>query len=177
MKGRPISEVSYDKSADDLIGTYRDYFATTVRKRGTRQAILFAVLGAVIVAAGSRSDLTGTAGAAWVGAGVGLVLALPTCWAVSWLLLPRRARRLYDQQRTRDVHWTWRWSEAGLESETATGSNRYGWRELHGWHDGKRTLQFFLNEAHFLYIPRHRLSPAQADELRDLAEAAGVPRR
>ena len=172
-----MGEVTYDKSEEDLIGTYRDWFWVLLRRSPVRRLMTLAAVCSMLLLAGyalNRAD----EGSGWslYGAAGGVVLVLPICWAVSYALLPGRARKLYRQQRTVDPSYTWRWSQEGLESSNATGENRYRWSGMHRWHDGRRSLMFFLNDAFVLYIPLRVLSAEQAEEIRALAHAGMTPR-
>jgi hypothetical protein len=173
-----VGEVSYDKTADDFVEMYRDIFRMNVRRNPIRRVARVGAAVAILATFAWMLDGDGAgAGAPFYGAAIGTVLVVPACWIAAWLLLPRRARTLYAQDRTTDRRWTWQWSAKGLEGSSANTTARYQWSELHHWHDGRHTFLFFLNDAHVLYLPRRHLNEAQAGERRTLAGHAGVSRR
>lgn len=104
-------------------------------------------------------------------------VALPLCWGLCYLLLARRASRLYRQQRALSLPWTYRWSEAGLENEGATGTTRYAWDELHAWKRTQSTLLFYANDILFHMLPTRVLSATQVDDITTLLAAYGPKRR
>lgn len=170
-------EVSYDKVADDLVDLYRDLFWANLRRKPLRRLTIVATSSLALALGGYALDsVEDGLGYILYGAAIGLVVGIPVCWGVSYALLSRRARALSTQQRTQDATWTWRWTEKSLEAASANGQSRYHWTELHRWHDGRRTLMFFLNDAHVLYIPRRVLDGEQASALGALATRAGVQR-
>jgi hypothetical protein len=170
--------MTMERNEADLLATHRDWFWANLRRGWERRLLGYLGVIGLLIALGWALNRWVFDGLGWplYGAAGGVVIAVPVCWTLYWLLLPKRTRRLFRQQRLADPRFTWRWSEAGLETEGANGNSRHAWDELHRWHPGKRSLMFFLHDAFVLYIPRHRLTPEQDAELQALAEAARVPR-
>lgn len=144
-----------------------------------RRLVMLAVLaGGVVAVLGyyATGDWIGAVTVAALGATVGFA-AGAGCVGVTYLLLPRRAGRLYRQQRqlhhAQTVEWDQtqlRWSSPGLEMRTA-------WKEYYGWAETRDMFLLYVNEQMPNFIPKARLTTDLADDLRATLVAHGPPRR
>lgn len=112
-------------------------------------------------------------------AGLGIVLgfaALILCYGVSYLFLPRRARRLFRQSVTLAMPYRYVWSDEGLSYQSDSDSGRRDWADFHRWVDDPQLVLLLLNEQLFFVIPNHALTAVEADDLRATIDAHGPPR-
>ena len=172
-------EITYMLLESDYVLAQRTHFARSIRSWPVlRRWFFFVIAGAVVGTLASFGETTSRAKIlviAWFTASG--VIFTPLCWILSFLLLPRQARRLYRQQRAFSLPWTYRWTESGIENEGATGTSRYAWNELHAWARSDRIFLFYVNDILFLLLPTRVLSQAQADDLEALLREHGPTRR
>jgi len=172
-------EITFTPSEKDYADANRDWMLSNLsRPRPWIGLVLLMLLSSGIGAGatwldGNREEMAATAiGFALLGMLIFLVVYLAT-----YLLLPRRARRLYRQHKALQQQWTFRWSDSELSIESANGLTRYPWAQFHRWRDGRQSMLLFLNDQLFFYLPRRMLDEASIDEIGSLVAAAGVPRR
>jgi hypothetical protein len=96
--------------------------------------------------------------------------------ALNFLLLPRRARRLFRQRTSFQDAIGYGWSEEGLAVRSSHGSSLIPWTHLHRWVAAQHCFLFFVDEQLFFFIPRSALDEAQAQDLEATAAASGAPR-
>ncbi|MCP3734120.1 YcxB family protein [Sphingomonas sp. RP10(2022)] len=136
----------------------------------TLSIVAASVLGGILFAVG---EYPWTAVIAVVSGVIGGLAALALLIGLTWLLLPRRARRLYRQNRLLQRQVTARWSDAGLEWETSSGHTRLGWDDVHAWQSDTRVTLVYLTDLLFRMIPAHALdSDARQDLVATLARHA-----
>jgi hypothetical protein len=171
-------EITFTPTEQDYANANRDWYRAALSGRRGLIRLAIPILIAMVLG-GVFSWLDGDVAAlpytlavyAFLGVAV-IVLIHGTCY----LSLARRSRRLFRQQKSLHHPLRFHWSDEGLTSEAVNGSGRHDWGDFHRWHDGRKTFLLFLNDRLFLFLPRHRLSDAEADDLRGLISAAGVPR-
>jgi hypothetical protein len=95
----------------------------------------------------------------------------------TYLLMPRRAARIFRQQRILHHQMQTSWSCEGLVLRTPHGETRYPWRELHGWAEGSGMVLIQASALACYFIPKRCLDSASLDDLRATLAASGLPRR
>lgn len=170
-------EVSVQLSEADYVAANRDWFLLHVTGRERLKGLatftlLLATLAAAIGFFDSREALLGAAAGAGVGAALALVV-MGLFYLACFIMVPRQARRLFGQQASlRDpVHYFW--SDAGFGYRSDRASADLPWADYYRWAEGRRSFLFFLNEQMFYLVPKHALSPDQAEDLRATAAARG----
>ena len=98
------------------------------------------------------------------------------CWGLSYLLLPRRVRRLLGQERLQHREYRWQWSETGLLNESANSHVRLRWDELAAWAVGRDYLLFYISEAKVLFVGKRAMTEEQVEHVMALAVERAVPR-
>lgn len=90
----------------------------------------------------------------------------------SYLLIPRRSRRLFRQQRSAGdvLHWTWTDSAIALESDR--GRTMMLWSEYYDWYENRSSFGFGLNDRLYHFIPKRCLDAGQIADIRACAEAS-----
>ena len=163
-------EISVAPTPDDYLAANRDWFLASIQKGRFWKTLagLFSfgfLLGGLIALPNHILEVVVS------GALFGLVaLSIPLLFTTaSWLTLPRRTRRLFDQQKSFAQPWHYRWSEDALEMDNVHVRVRMPWTDFYRWTDGRSALLFFPSELTFYFIPLHVLTAAQADDLRATA--------
>lgn len=78
-----------------------------------------------------------------------------------FVLLPRQARRIFDQSKELALPIDYEVTEAGLKISNAMGSSLRPWKNFHKWKEGKDMLLLYLSDLGFLMIPKHFFSDSQ----------------
>lgn len=107
----------------------------------------------------------------------------PLCYLALWGivcvaaygLMPRRAGRLYRQQKTMHQSFHYRWTDEGITLRTPTSEGRYDWSQVHRWTSGRTALLIFFNDQLFFFLPRRVLGTEGVADLIATIERAGVP--
>jgi hypothetical protein len=180
------SEITFTPSEKDYADANRESLRAQLRRpRHWLTLVLLILFGAGIAAGvtwldGGR-EVVGPMAISFavaVGIGVAVVAALTSLviYVTTYLLLPRRAGRLYAQQKTLQQPWTYAWSEAGLSVDTVNGHALYPWPDFHRWLVSRRMVLLFLNDQLFFFLPRRLLDDSAVEELRSLVAASSVAR-
>ena len=131
-----------------------------------------AVLAAVILADDIIEGLIIVAASAAAGFLAGLI-----CIAVSYLLLPRRSRRIYRQQRSLRQEQRVAWDDSRLHWEGPGFTMDVPWSDYHRWHESRAEFLLYVNEQMPHFLPRRAMDEDQAADLRATLVAHGPPRR
>ena len=170
--------VTFTPSEADYVDAIRANFLCAMRRRRTLRPIVIIALVFAAIGAGlgliDRSSPAWTAVYALGGLAYGAVL-FALIYLTSYLLLPRRAGRLFRQQRSIQQSFEYRWSDAGLEWSSVQGNGRFPWNDLHGWRETKPTILIYMNDTLFQFLPQRVFTPEAADDLRATLERADLP--
>ena len=109
------------------------------------------------------------------GAGLYMALLLLVILGLTFLLLPRRARKLFAQQRSIHRRFEYRWSEDGLESSSDLGSVTRAWSDFHGWRRAPSTFLLYHNAQMFEFLPIRVMTGEQAEDLHATLARFGPP--
>ena len=112
--------------------------------------------------------------AAHVGGYTGFPLILGVCAAYLALFffvwLPFQARRMYKQQKTLHVPFTFRLDETGLRIESELGSTVLPWAMLHRWKENKHLFLIYHAANLFTPVPKRLQSPEAALSMRSFLQ-------
>jgi len=117
---------------------------------------------------------------ALVAAGGGVVsglAGLAACIGINRLLLPRRARRLFAQQRTLHHEHRTTLDATGFRQRSVRADIALPWNELVYWHTGRDALLLYSNDLLAYFIPLHAFAPGQLAQVEPILTDAGLPRR
>lgn len=164
-------EISFRPSADDYAAVAKASFLRGVgRRRFLHWALITIAIGIGLFAAIGWLDheyvsvtdvLIGLVVAiAWLGVVLGL----------TFLLVPRRTRRLFRQQRMLDKNFTLEWSDRGIVLRSDSSTSNLAWAEYHLWFESREIFGFGLNEQLYHFAPKRAMSEAQILDLRRTAE-------
>lgn len=167
-------EIVFQPSESDYIAAIKGHYKrqlTSPRFRA-RVIILLAIAIAAVVGIWFWDGdwLPGILGVGGGFAGLAIVVGS------QWLLLPRRAARLFRQSKSMRRAFTYRWSPDGLGFTTSTTSGQLPWTDLHRWAQDRSTFAFYNNDAMFHFIPRRFLTAAQDADLVSTTTMHGPPR-
>ena len=172
-------EVRIELIEQDHIDANRAWMLRYLRQPRTiaRFALLLAAPAIVLAAlewieGGGPAGIIQVAAIAAAATGGGLLL----CLGLGYLLIPRRARRLFRQSATAGKPYLYAWSDQGLSFRSETESGTRAWRDFYRWGDSSRGVLLLLNERLFYVIPRRALTAAQAEDLWATVAAHGPPR-
>ncbi|HEX8240544.1 MAG TPA: YcxB family protein [Allosphingosinicella sp.] len=172
-------EVSFTPSERDYVDANRDWYRTLFK--GRRGILKLAVPIAVGISLGSFfSWIAGEAASSFpyivfVYAMLGLIVGL-MMYSFLYLTLPRRAARLFRQQKTFQQCFQYMWSDDGITLRTPSSEARYAWSQIYRWADGRTALLLFFNEQIFYFIPRRVLGPEEWADLKAAVESGGIER-
>ncbi len=174
-------EVTFTPVAQDYVAMQRAVFARSLRSRrflGRMAGLLtFAFVAGMVVLFVLEGDVT-IASVAAIGTGIaGGFAMVAIIIGGGWLLIPRRARRLFAQQRSLHHEMRLTLTPEGLKLATVRADSLYPWHELHGWQVSRDVLLIFSNDLVAYYIPRRAMSDEQLTQAVAILTAAGVPRR
>jgi len=166
--------MTFQPTEADFVRANRDWYLRTLMRPRT--------LFGVVLIGGTLAGLESLQG--WIGHGVPGVLAAGVLGAGLtslvylgiYLLMPRRAGRLYRQQASLQRPLSFGWDETGLSVRSANGAGLVPWSELHRWSDGREMLLFYLNDQLFYFLPHRALTAVQIEDLRAMAAAHGIPK-
>jgi hypothetical protein len=108
-------------------------------------------------------------------AALGFVM-LPVIYALAYVLVPRRVKRLVRQQRSATLEQTWSWSANEVALENVQGITRMPWLDLFGWQDAGGMVLLYLNERSFFFLPDRAQSEHDAADLRATILNTGLRR-
>lgn len=173
-------EVTYTNDLADHVSASKASFRWQIRRArfwirlGIVVAILCIVIAAIgIISGDTPGEAIGPAIAAGVVGGAGGLV----CVAISYLLLPRRVRRLRDQQRAFQGEQRVDWDDAGIRYVSLAWSAAIPWQDYYCRHETGAEFLLFLNEQVPHFVAKRFLDPAQVDDLRATLVAHGPPRR
>lgn len=95
-----------------------------------------------------------------------------------FVLVPGRARKIFKQQKTLHREIDAAWSEAGYGAQNAPSADPLAavtpWGDYARWRENEDIVLFFHSDAMFQMLPKRALDPAQLEDIRACARAAGL---
>lgn len=161
-----------------------DYIATTraawlgslwSRRSATGIAMLFVIATTIVTAISANQGGVTFSDIAMIGAGVFAWLA--AFLGLSFLLIPRRSRRLFLQQRTLACDFDVEWTDSHLVYRSDISGAAIAWPDYYKWREGRDVFLFYLNERLHHFVPKRALTPEQIVDLRHTAANFAPTRR
>lgn len=84
-----------------------------------------------------------------------------------FVLLPRRAQKILEQQKGLGGEITYDWDQDGLRVTGETGHSRLAWGDYVRWLEDDRVLVLFQSDNILNLMPKSRLTSKQAAEIRE----------
>lgn len=165
-------QTSYRPEATDYVSASRAAWWRSVKQRRfwRRNAITFAVIAILAAAAAwgfQFDDKLMFVGCVVAGGVVGAV----ACVAIGFVLLPRRARRLFRQQKTLQGEFVLDWSPQGARFVSSKGTSDLLWSDYIDWAENDGVFILTINDGLYHFVPKRVLDAAQIDDLRDTLSA------
>ena len=181
MQGSSVAgEVTYQLTEADYISANRDWFGRALLRWRTLIAasvmmVVIFVIGFAMARFLDGAPLIDQLGLGLSMAGMGLV-ALLFFFGLSFLLLPRRAKRLFRQQTSMHKPLRFAWSSEGCVQGSTHGEGTYVWSDLHRWSNGLSAVLIYHTDNLFFVLPRRVLTDEQHRDLVDTLSRSGLPR-
>ena len=156
--------IAYTPEPRDVLSAFR--LGARPRSRQVAISVVWVALGAALLFSqiGPLSPTALIAGC--VGGFVG-------AWLVSRvrrLLVPRWARRHFEQQSAMRGTWEVAWSDAGLTMVTTRGQAVHPWTDYRWRRESDEAILLYLTDAQYQFIPRRILTQDAQVELRPLLD-------
>jgi hypothetical protein len=183
MRDRRVAgEVTFTLTEADYVAANRDWLRGVVLRRRTlvRYSIILAVCFLIgVLGAGLYWNQPG-----WSDRLIGglamiayIILLIGVIIGSSYLLMPRRAGRLFRQQTAMQKPLGIAWSEDGLIYRSANGAGTYVWSDFHRWSDARSAILIYHTDNLFYIVPHYAIDAAQRAEIVNLLTRFGPPRR
>jgi hypothetical protein len=175
-------EVTFTLTEADYVAANRDWLRGVMVKRSSLIRYALILSGCFLIGVASadffwnRPDwgdrlIAGAALAAYIAVLLGgIVLS-------SYLLMPRRAGRLFRQQVAMHKPLGVAWSEDGLVYRSANGAGTYAWGDFHRWRDGRSAILIYHTDQMYYIVPHHAVNDEQRADIVDLLTQFGPPLR
>ena len=174
-------EVTFTPTAEDYVAGQRAMFAVQLRSRrflGRMAGLLaFTIIASVAIPFVVDGQVTKAALAVMMPfppVAAGLLASIIGC---NWLLVPRRAQRLFAQQKTLHHEQRALFDATGFRQTSVRAEVVLPWHELVGWHVGRRVLLLYGNDALAYFVPVRAFGPGQLAQVEAILTEAGLPRR
>ena len=171
-------QIRFRPEAADYVAATRASWLKSLgsRRFAIRMAVILAIVIVIAVATTwSEADFRATLLAIALIGGAGFAW-LATCLGLSFLLIPRRTRRLFLQQRTLHRDFDVEWTDDHLAYRSDTTTSTIAWPDYYKWLEGRSIFLFYLNEQLPHFVPKRALTAEQIIDLRNVASAF-VPMR
>lgn len=172
--------VTFTPSAEDYVAVQRAMFVAQLRsRRFVRWAasLLGIALLAIFVLMLAMGERPGVALLTALGSMAGGAGGLAACIGINRLFLPRRARRLFAQQRTLHHEHRTVFDASGFRQTSVRAEITLPWGELLHWHLGREVLLLYGNDLLAYFLPVRAFGPGQLAQVEALLTQAGLPRR
>lgn len=173
-------EVTFTPTAEDYVAVQRAMFVRSLRSRRFvgRMALLVGIVsGAVSLFLLATGEGAATAMINAVAVAATGLAGLAACIGINRLLLPRRARRLFTQQRTLHHEHHTVFDATGFRQKSVRGDITLPWTELLEWHLGRDSLLLYSNDMLAYFIPVRAFGSGQQAQAVAILTDAGLPRR
>lgn len=99
-----------------------------------------------------------------------------------WLILPIRARRIFQQQKNLQRPYRVSWDAENVQTSSTSGSSKIPWADFLKWRESKQLFLLYRSDVLFQMYPKRYFTPEQVNEFRSLAkrniaEVAGRKRK
>lgn len=163
-------EVAFTPTVEDYQEACRAHFMDAVRRPRFRWRWAIILVVFFIIGSGLGA-LLGPVDQAWIMGLAYLVLGIiliPIMLGVTLLLLPRKAARLFRQNRLQALEHRFTWNNEGAAYQTDKAYTRIEWGDYHRTCEGRRTFLLFVNDQLYQFVPKRVLTAAQIEEFRAL---------
>ncbi|WP_447727904.1 YcxB family protein [Sphingomonas koreensis] len=167
--------IRFNLTADDYVAAMRLHMTRAFyRNKLIKLAVIMGLLYAALVffILGQWTWLyVGIAVAAGTIAATVIMLGIA---AANHLLLPRRSRRIYTQQKSLHDEFEFSWDEAGFDLSTQSARSRHPWADFRHWAEGPDGIIVYQSDALFNMLPKRAFSEDTLADIRERLRQAEV---
>jgi hypothetical protein len=169
-----MQSVTFTPTLQDLIKVYRLNLITSWKSWRVIRAYLIgaAVVGGAAALAAWQLKFAPVPLAALAGIAYWLA-ALTGIFISAYLQMPRRVRRIFDQQKALHDETVIAWSDNEIVVTSARGHARFEWRDFTSIIAGRHAILFRQSDAIFNFLPTRVLGRDQIDEILTFGGAPG----
>ena len=163
-----MPSATFTPTSADLVDANQLWFTNNLKS--SRQYLAYAFGGAFFAALAvwlAYPELVGAL-ALTAAAAAGVVfwtILLAGILGLNYLLLPRKAHRIFAQHKALHAVTHVRWNEEGIVFETEHGHSRHFWTDFVDMAENETLVLLFQSENLFNFVPKRALSTADAAEL------------
>lgn len=161
--------IAFTLTSDDYVAAQQLYLRG--RYSHPLMRVLLAILGILFLTGLFLPTGDAFFNALMVGAGAGGLAMVPFSY---YVFMPRRARKLYDQQKTLHQPIEAVWSETGYDARSGETRGNVVWSDYHKWAADDKIVLLYQADNLFQMVPRAALTDAQFEDMHALARAAGL---
>lgn len=166
-------EVGFAPEERDYIDAARANFSVAIRRpRFLRGWAIFTLIAALFgLGLGWVLGLSNDSWSMAAGYGALAFVLLPLLSGISLLLLPRRVRRLFQQQHRLNRHNVFTWNDREVSLRSDIGAQTLDWNGYYAWSENTAMFLFYLNEQLYQFLPKRVLTDDQITDLRRCIQA------
>lgn len=164
-------QVGYTLELADHVAAARAAWARSLRQRRFSVRLTAISLGVLVLGFGVGL-FDGTLGSAMITGALAMGAALAWLFLVcggTWLLIPRRVRRLFRQQTPLNDAKVVTWNDRGLHYRSAKGTSDLAWSDYHDWFENRGIFMFLINDQNYHIVPYRVLAENEIIDLRETA--------
>lgn len=160
--------VRFSLTADDYVAATRlhmtrAFYRNKLAKLTLIMGLIYAVLAFVVMGEWSWPYAAVAAG---LGAVAAVIVALGIA-ATNSIMVARRSRRIYAQQKSLHDEFEFAWDETGFDLSTQSARSRHNWADFRHWAEGPDGIILYQSDALFNMLPKRAFSE---DALADIRE-------
>lgn len=174
-----MGSANFSYTEADHLAANRLHARVTLRSWKALRAVLllWAFYAVLAIAVMAISGLTPVGFALALCGSLAVTLIVATgIRATGALLLPRRSRRLFQQQKVLHGQMFAQWDAESIRFELPNGSTRYAWSDFLRWAEGPDGISLYQNEMLYNLLPKRVLSEGAQADIRAALDAHGVPK-
>lgn len=167
--------VRFSLTADDYVAAARlhitrAFYRNKLIKLALIMGLLYAVLAFAVM---GQWTWRHAAGAAGLGAIAAVIIALGIA-ATNHIMVARRSRRIYAQQKSLHNEFEFSWDETGFDLAAQSARSRHNWADFRQWAEGPDGIILYQNDALFNMLPKRAFSEEALADIRERLDRAKV---
>ncbi|WP_353230559.1 YcxB family protein [Novosphingobium sp.] len=165
---RTMQTVSYQPIAADLIEANRLYYVSSMRSQGAIKIFTLSVLvfSGIAISEVWNEGIYSIVTAFFVGLLLGTVFVIGAL-SVQYFLIPRLARKNFDQQKTLQDHVELVWTDVEIIRKTARSQSTLSWSDFRKMYRSKQVVVLMQSDRAFNHIPLRALTPEQTASIEE----------
>jgi len=169
-----MTEVTYTVAADDLVAANRLHFLKSISLRRWLITFLASAVAVGMIVWGFIGSLETELYLLTLG---GMWALIVTICIVGWLMIPRQARRTWQQGQKMFVEQRVTWDAEKIWFKSARGEIGVSWGDYYRWTADDRNLLLYQDIRMFYLVPLRTFPSGASEEIIDHLKVAGVRER